>query len=98
MKLAVNLLKLSRKRGWSLAQLAREAGVPSQTLHGWTTGRAAVNLAHLKKVARALEVSLHVLIFDEPDPFDKPSDEILEELFSGDVRVTLHRIDRKQKS
>lgn len=39
MKLASNLLKLCKARGLSLAKVAREAGVPVQTLHGWQTAK-----------------------------------------------------------
>lgn len=95
MKLKSNLLQLSKKKGWSLARLARETGVPVQTLHGWTAGRKAVQLDQLKQVSIALEVSIHQLIFGEPDPFEQRGEEILKELFTGDVRVTLHRIERK---
>lgn len=96
MKLGTTLLKLCKRRGWSLAKLSRESGVPSQTLHGWTTGRCAVNIEHLKRVATVFEVSLHQLTFDEPDPYESPGEELLREIFSGDVRVTLHRIEKKK--
>lgn len=49
----------------------------------------------LRKVAATLQISTHELMFDEVDPFENKADEILKELFSGDVQVTLHRIERK---
>lgn len=97
MKLGTSILARCEKRGISLAQLARTCGVPTQTLHGWTTGKSVANLDQLKKVASALQVSFHELIFGEPDPFETPGEEILKEIFSGDVRVTLHRIERGRK-
>jgi len=97
MKLDTTLLKLCKQRGWSLAKLARQSGIPTQTLHGWTTGRTAINMEHVKKVATVLQVSIHQLIFGEPDPFESSSDEILKEIFTGDIRVTLHRIERKRR-
>lgn len=96
MKLGSKLNKLCKERGMSLSKLAREAGVPIQTLHAWTTGRTSVNPVQLKKVAAALEISLYQLIFDEPDPFEQNSEEILKEIFSGDIRVTLHKIEKKK--
>jgi hypothetical protein len=51
----------------------------------------------VKKVAAALGVSLHELVFGEPDPFEVSGEELLREIFSGDVRVTLHPLDRKKK-
>ena len=94
MKLAETLQSLLKQRRWTLAQLSRLSGVPTQTLHGWTTGRRSVDLNQVQKVARAFEVSIHHLTFGEPDPYDSPTEEILKEIFSGDVRVTLHRIEK----
>lgn len=96
MELVKMLPRLCSRRGWSLAQLARESGVPKPTLHGWTTGRSA-NLDQLKRVATALQVSLHELVFGEPDPYEAPSEELLKELFTGDVRVSIHRIERRPR-
>ncbi len=97
MKLGPKILSLCKKKGWSLAKLSREAGVPPQTLHNWTVGRTSINPIQLKKVATALETSIHYLLFDEPDPFEVVGEEILKEIFSGDVRVTLHRIEKKRR-
>lgn len=96
MKLGSKLNKLCKDRGLSLSKLAREAGVPIQTIHAWTTGRKSVNPVQLKKVSDVLKVSIHRLIFDEPDPYEEVGEEVLKEIFSGDVRVTLHRIERKK--
>jgi len=41
MKLGTNLLSLCKKRDLSIAKLSRMSGMPTQTLHGWTTGKAA---------------------------------------------------------
>lgn len=91
------LVHFCKGKGWTLGQLAKTSGVPRATLHGWTTGRSALDLNQVKKVALALEVSLHELIFGEPDPYEVPTDELLKELFTGDVRVSIHRIERKRK-
>ena len=96
MNLSRNLTDLCKKRGWSLARLSRASGVPIQTIHGWCVGRKAVRLDQLRKVAGALEVPVYQLAFGEPDPFENIGEEILKEIFSGDVRVTLHRIQRKK--
>jgi len=97
MRLGQMINKLCKERGVSLAKLARESGIPPQTLHHWTTGRKSINPDQLKKVAATLEVSMHYLMFGESDPHEVPATEILKEIFSGDVRVTLHRIERKRK-
>ncbi len=97
MKLDKVLASLCQKKGWTMARLARESGVPKQTLHNWTSGRRLLNPDQLKKVAHALEVSIHFLMFGERDPYESAGEEILKEIFSGDVRVTLHRIERRNR-
>lgn len=96
MKLGSKLNQICKGKGLSLAQLSKEAGVPVQTIHAWTTGRKSINPSQVKKVALVLEVSIHELLFDEPDPFESKSSEVLKEIFSGDVRVTLHKIEKKK--
>lgn len=71
MKLAENLLIQCRKKGITLATLARKAGVPQATLHGWSTGRSVQNLDDLKKICSVLEISLHQILFGLPDPNEK---------------------------
>lgn len=97
MKIGLKLQKVCKDRRLSISSLAKQAGVPLATLHAWTTGRKSINPDQIRKVAAVLEISLHELLFDEPDPFETKSTEILKEIFSGDVRVTLHKIERKRK-
>lgn len=98
MKLGSKLNQICKAQGVSLSRVAKEAGVPMQTVHAWTTGRKSINPDQIRKVAMVLKVSIHQLMFDEPDPFESPGEEILREIFSGDVRVTLHKIDRTRRS
>ncbi len=96
MKLSSKLLQICKARGLSISRLAKDAGVPMQTIHAWTIGRKSINPSQLQKVATVLRVSIHELLFDEPDPFESLGEEVLKEIFSGDVRVTLHRIEKKR--
>jgi transcriptional regulator with XRE-family HTH domain len=98
MKLGENLARLMKERRVSLSELSRQTRVAKTTLHSWlhsTKGR--VDLTQLQKVARYFEVSVHQLAYGEGDPFEVASNEILKELFSGDLRVTVHKIERKGK-
>jgi transcriptional regulator with XRE-family HTH domain len=95
--LSTNLQSLLKQKGWTLTRLANETGINKSTLHAWTVGRGNINLEYLKKVATALRVSVYQLAYGEPDPYEPASHEILREIFTGDVRVTLHRIDRNKK-
>lgn len=95
MKLSEVLTRKMKAKGLTLTKLAERSGVPKPTLHGWTTGRRALDPECLRKVAGALETSVHELLFGIPDPYHRASHEILQELFRGDVRVTIHRIGQR---
>lgn len=94
MRLSKTLNEFCKEHKLSIAQLAKKTNVPKATIHGWMTGRKAMDLDQLRKVALLLQISLHELVFGEPDPYEGKQDEILKEIFSGDVRVTLHRIEK----
>ena len=95
MRLQKVLPRLCKEQNITLSQLSKTSGAPLQTIHGWTVGRNSVNPSQVKKEAKALQVSLHYLLFEESDAHETPSNEILKELFSGDVRISVQRIERK---
>lgn len=97
MKLGSQIKTYCKDRGWTLTKLSKQSNVPIATLHGWANGRTRPDLQQLQKVAQALEVSLHTLAFGAPDPFEAVGEEILRELFTGDLRVSIQRIERKKK-
>ena len=98
-KLKDNLTKLMKDRNISLTKLARSTGIAKSSLHGYMNSENTekVNVSHIKKISEVLKVSMHQLLFSEFDPNEPRSNqtEILKEIFSGDVRVTLHRIEKK---
>lgn len=47
------LRRMTKRPGWSVARLAREAGVNRSTIFGWMKGDG-VNVASVKAIARAL--------------------------------------------
>ncbi len=96
MTLKENILKACKARGWSISRLARETKIPVTTIHGWTAGRRSVDLEQLRTVASALRISIHELSFGVPDPNESVGEEVLKELFSGDVRVTVQKIERRK--
>lgn len=96
MLLSKTLAKICKSKKISISQLSKLSGVPQPTLHGWTSGRSVGNIDDLKKVSEALQVSLHQLLYDQADPFELGHEEILKELFSGDLRVTIHKIEKKK--
>lgn len=96
MKLAKSIEFHLRQKRWSLTELSKKSGVSKSTLHAWTVGRKSINLENLKRVAAALETSVHQLVYGEPDPYESVGKEVLKEIFSGDVRITMHRIERQK--
>lgn len=92
-KLKNNLTRILSERRLTLAALAKKSGVPRSSIHNWTSaaGQEKINIRHVQKLARALEIPLHQLLFSEPDPFEK------REIFSGDLRVSIHKIERNRK-
>ncbi|WP_415061371.1 helix-turn-helix domain-containing protein [Bdellovibrio sp.] len=95
MSLGKHLSRIMKERGLSLAALSKASGVSKQTIHGWTAGRRVHDISQLKKVATVLKMPLHDLLFGEPDPFLSAPAVILKELFSGDIRVTIHKIEER---
>lgn len=97
MELAKNLRYLCKMKKMSLTTLARQSGVKQPTLHGWTTGRSVHNLDDLKKVCEVLQVGLHTLLYGTSDPFET-NEKLMEEIFKGDITVTIHRMIKKSPS
>ncbi len=94
MTLKQTLPLLLKQKKWSYQKLSEESGVPKSTLHSWvSTGQSAISLEQLKAVADSLQVGIHTLVWGLPDPHEN-STEVLEQIFSGDIRVTLHRIKK----
>lgn len=95
--LSKNLLALLKRRDMTLAELARKSGISKSTLSGISSGAGdSIRLSHLKKLAEALDVSVYELAYGEQDPRSPAHDEVLHDLFRGDVRVILQRIERKK--
>lgn len=97
MNLAHNLLQICRQRKMSLSTLSKRSGVKQPTLHGWTTGRSVQNLEDLRKVCEVLRVGFHSLIFGRSDPYEG-GEKLLEELFKGEVRITISRIEKVRRA
>ena len=91
MSLSKNIAQYCKQKNMPLSALARKAKVPKATLHGWMTGRRALNLDQLRRVADTLEISLYQLLFsaDDPNICQRMN---LKRIFSGDVRVVIERI------
>ena len=90
MELAKNLTRLCEEKGVTLTNLARLSGVKQPTLFGWSTGRAVHNLNDLRKVCGVLKISLHEILFSEPDPHT--NEDFIEKIVWGKLKVLLYKI------
>jgi transcriptional regulator with XRE-family HTH domain len=93
MSLAENILLYSKKKGMTIAALAKLSGVKQPTLHGWTTGRSVKKIDDLKKVCTVLEIGLHTILYGVKDPFEQESIPLtLQEILKSDLRITIERL------
>lgn len=100
LKLKENIEKLMKEQGLSQSQLAAKAKVSKATLHGYlnptSKAQTKVDVASVKRICEVLNADLHETLFGSPDPNSKVNlpKEILTEIFKGDLRVTIHKVDR----
>src|SRR5580692_2881756 len=66
-KTGAAIRKLRLARGWSLATLSEESGVPISTLSRVELGQNALNYDKLVRLCRALEVDLEGLVAREAE-------------------------------
>ncbi len=100
MQLKTMLVKAMDNQGVTQAKLAQLARVSKATLHGYLNPRVKqtrIDIAIVKRLCDILKLDFHVALFGLPDPNSQAliPKEILHEIFNGDVRVTIHRIEKK---
>jgi transcriptional regulator with XRE-family HTH domain len=61
------LKSLLKKKRVSLTTVSRETGISYSTLHTWLGNRHPKDIVKVKKLADYFGVSLHELLFGEPD-------------------------------
>ncbi len=102
LKLRENILRLMHKKGLNQIQLSRLAKISPSTLHGYLNPGASkqtkIDVLKVKKICEVLDADLHEMLFGEPDPNSRSvlPQEVLQKIFEGDLRVTIHKIDKKK--
>jgi len=95
MKLSSTLPELLKQNGMTLRQLSKTSGVPVSTLSEWSSNREPKSPLQTKKVAEALGVTMHYLLFGEDDS-QEPIQKILkEDFFSGTFEISIKRVKVK---
>lgn len=58
-KLKIRIKETSRvKKGWSLYRLAKELGLPQQTVYSWANGRTQPSYDNMDRLCEALGCSI----------------------------------------
>lgn len=102
LKLRENILRLMHEKRLTQIQLARLTKMSPSTLHGYLNPGASkqtkIDVLKVKKICEVLNADLHEVLFGEPDPNSRSimPQEILQKIFEGDLRVSIHHIERKK--
>jgi len=68
-KLKIKIKETARKKkGWSLYRLAKELGLPQQTVYSWANGRTQPSYENMDKLCRVLECFIGELFEAETLP------------------------------
>ena len=100
-KLKENLKRIMTEKNITQTNLSKKSGVAKSTISGYLniTNKTSekIDIGQIKKIAEVLQTDFHNLLFGETDPYSTATlaKEVLHELFSGDVRLTVHKIERK---
>ncbi|MES3036979.1 MAG: helix-turn-helix transcriptional regulator [Bdellovibrionota bacterium] len=94
-KIGKVLQLLLKQKNMSMRELAKVSGVPASNLTEWSANRSPKNPVQIKKVAEALGVTMHFLLFGEDDN-QEPIQKILkEDFFSGTFEITVKKVKVK---
>ena len=97
--IATRLDKLIKDNGTTIAEVARDTGIPKSTLHSWTAGAAPKDFDAAKRLAEALGVSLSYLLTGQCEReagATRPSSlEIVGHGFHGIAEIKIERVIKK---
>ena len=94
-KIGKTLQLLLKEKKMSLRELAKASGVPASNLTEWSGNRVPKNPLQVRRVAEALGVTMHFLLFGEVDS-QEPIQKILkEDWFQGTFEITVKKVKVK---
>lgn len=66
-KLKIKIKEVAReKRGWSLYRLAKELGLPQQTVYSWANGRTQPSYDNMDRLCEVINCTVGELFEAEP--------------------------------
>lgn len=93
MSLSKNLRSLLNEKNLTVAQLARQSGVPAKTIYHWLNGQQPRKVDHLFKICDVLAISLDELYGREAR---KKIDTLPADLFAGVYEVFLRPASKRR--
>lgn len=91
LKINVILKRLMKENGETLSSLAKATGVPKSTISEWLSNRTP-NPVQAVKVANALGVSLHYILFGEDDALEPLQQIMKEDFFKGTFEISIKKV------
>lgn len=94
-KIGTVLKKQLKENAMTLRQLSKLSGVPVSTLSEWSSNREPKSPTQIKKVAQALGVSMHYLLFGEDDNQEPLQKLLKEDIFQGTFEISIKKVKLK---
>lgn len=88
------LTKLLNEKKITAKDLSKTTKIPFSTIHHILSNRPIKNIMTLEKIADALGVSLHFLLFGKPDEREMKTVELPPELFSGVFEIIVRKHEK----
>lgn len=78
---------------FTLREISKRTGVSVSTLTDWQSGRSPRDLKKVRNVAHFFGLTLHELLFGEPDPLegDVSKDWIIQKIEKGEFEIIVRR-------
>lgn len=101
-KFGITLEDLIKSKNLSTRQFAKEIGEKSSTVSEWCGpgGRFPSNPEILRKISNYFNISIHELLYGEPDPTQNTLSNLLEksQIFTGLYEITIKKVSIDVKS
>lgn len=95
LKISQTLTEMLERHQMSMTRLSKLSGIPVSSLSEWKKNNRNPNAEDLAKVSRALDCSVHYLLFGVEDPSEPIQRVLKEEFFKGTFEITLKRVKVK---
>ena len=92
-KIGTTLQKLTRRQDITLKSLSKKTGVAASTLSEWNNNRTPKDPTQVKKVAEALGVTMHFLLFGKEDGQEALQKVLKAEVLSGTYEISIKKLE-----